>query len=59
MQRTLDDVSQQLDKTGETAGQLLAEEGVSERYLATLAFTCKAMADVGAPAPDPWLASLD
>ncbi|GHC62694.1 hypothetical protein [Streptomyces flavofungini] len=58
MQRTLEDVTQQLETTGETAGRLLAEEGVSERYLATLAFTYKAMADIGAPAPVPWLARL-
>ncbi len=57
-QRTLQDFTQRLDASGEAAGRLLAEEGVSERYLATLALTYSAMAAGGAPAPVPWLARL-
>ncbi|PHQ51300.1 hypothetical protein BLA24_16300 [Streptomyces cinnamoneus] len=57
-QRTLEDVTRKLDESGEAAGALLADEGVSERYLAMLAATYKGMADTGAPAPVPWLARL-
>lgn len=57
-QRTLEDVTRKLEESGEAAGTLLANEGVSERYLAMLAATYKGMADSGAPAPVPWLARL-
>ncbi|MFJ7155844.1 hypothetical protein ACIQUQ_12970 [Streptomyces sp. NPDC101118] len=57
-QRTLEDFTRKLDVLGETAGRLLAEEGVSERYLATLSMTYASMAEGGAPAPVPWLARL-
>ncbi|MFC5148087.1 hypothetical protein [Streptomyces aureoversilis] len=57
-QRTLEDVAQRFNEAGEAAGLLLANEGVSERYLVMLAATYKAMADSGAPAPVPWLARL-
>ncbi|MCX5124882.1 hypothetical protein OG898_16480 [Streptomyces sp. NBC_00193] len=57
-QRTLEDLSRQVEATGEAAGRLLAAEGVSERYLATLTLAYSAMAESGAPAPIPWLARL-
>ncbi|MGW7364818.1 hypothetical protein ACWGI8_15645 [Streptomyces sp. NPDC054841] len=57
-QRTLEDVARKLKESGEAAGQLLANEGLSERYLAMLAVTYTGMADSGAPAPVPWLARL-
>ncbi|MFG2141656.1 hypothetical protein [Streptomyces sp. NPDC048650] len=57
-QQTLQDYAQRLSASAEAAGQLLAAEGVSKRYLATLAATYAAMADSGAPAPVPWLARL-
>ncbi|WP_405019059.1 hypothetical protein OHV05_21035 [Kitasatospora sp. NBC_00070] len=55
---TLEDLTQKLNGMGEAAGLLLANEGVSEQYLAMLAATYKVMADTGAPAPVPWLARL-
>ncbi|WKK21553.1 hypothetical protein QZH56_22170 [Streptomyces olivoreticuli] len=57
-QRTLEEFARRLDEAGEAAGRILAAEGVSERYLATLAATYTGMADGGAPAPVPWLARL-
>ncbi|MGC2998603.1 hypothetical protein ACPF8X_09515 [Streptomyces sp. G35A] len=57
-QRTLDEVAAKLNEMGEAAGLALEGEGVSERYLALLAATYTAMADMGAPAPVPWLARL-
>ncbi|MFI7344396.1 hypothetical protein ACIBUY_41425 [Streptomyces sp. NPDC050085] len=58
MQSTLEDAAQRLSESGERAGRLLADEGVSERYLALLAATYKGMADAGAPAPVRWLARV-
>lgn len=57
-QQTLEDVTRLLDASGEAAGNLLADEGVSERYLAALAATYAAMAESGVRAPVPWLARL-
>ncbi|WP_326629766.1 MULTISPECIES: hypothetical protein [unclassified Streptomyces] len=57
-QRTLEDVTLKLNESGGVAGLLLANEGVSERYLAKLAVTYKGMADSGADAPVSWLARL-
>ncbi|KUN78353.1 hypothetical protein [Streptomyces griseoruber] len=50
-QSTLETAAKKLTESGEAAGLLLASEGVSERYLAMLASTYKAMADTGAVAP--------
>lgn len=49
---------QEFDESAERAGRLLAEEGVSERYLAVLAATYKQLADAGDPAPVRRLARL-
>ncbi|MFF3466997.1 hypothetical protein [Streptomyces sp. NPDC002619] len=57
-QSTLENRSKQLNEMGEAASLLLANEGVSERYLAMLASTYKAMADSGAVAPVRHLARL-
>ncbi|MEV0414616.1 hypothetical protein AB0I68_28360 [Streptomyces sp. NPDC050448] len=57
-QRTLEELSRLVESTGEAAGRLLASEGVSERYLATLTLAYSSMAESGAPAPVPWLARL-
>lgn len=57
-QRTLEDTAKKLRESGEAAGLLLANEGVSERYLALLASTYKNMADRGAVAPVRQLATL-
>ncbi|MFE3763773.1 hypothetical protein ACFXPI_18695 [Streptomyces sp. NPDC059104] len=57
-QRTLEDVTRRWDASGEAARLVLAAEGVSERYLATLAVAYAAMAESGAPAPVPRLAQL-
>lgn len=54
----MEDIANKLTESGEAAGLLLANEGVSERYLVMLATTYKSMADMGAPAPIPWLARL-
>lgn len=58
LQRGLAEVEGKLEEAGASAGLLLASEGVSETYLAMLAATYKAMADLGAPALVPWLARL-
>ncbi|RLV08466.1 hypothetical protein CTZ27_06595 [Streptomyces griseocarneus] len=57
-QQTLEEFAKRLNEAGEAAGHILATEGVSERYLVTLAATYTSMADGGAPAPVPWLARL-
>lgn len=57
-QSVLETRSKQLNEIGEAAGLLLANEGVSERYLAMLASTYKAMSDSGAVAPVRQLARL-
>ncbi|WP_234021667.1 hypothetical protein [Streptomyces sp. 351MFTsu5.1] len=58
LQQGREEVTAKVEKAGEAAGVLLADEGVSEPYLAMLAATYKTMADMGAPAPVPWLARL-
>ncbi|EOT03682.1 hypothetical protein [Streptomyces noursei] len=55
-QEVLTDVSKALSQGCETARVLLENEGVSETYLAMLAFIYKGMADSGAVAPVRWLA---
>ncbi|WP_369259934.1 hypothetical protein [Streptomyces sp. R35] len=57
-QSVLDDTAKKLTESGEAAGLLLANEGVSDRYLALLAVTYKNMADKGAVAPVQRLAAL-
>ncbi|MHB9753391.1 hypothetical protein ACYBSK_03285 [Streptomyces sp. BYX5S] len=57
-QSVLGDEARKHTQSGEAAGLLLANEGVSERYLALLAATYKGMADVGAVAPVRQLARL-
>ncbi|MFP3992013.1 hypothetical protein U9R90_31975 [Streptomyces sp. E11-3] len=58
LQQGMKEVTAKVEQAGEAAGLLLADEGVSEPYLAMLAATYKTMADMGAPAPVPWLARL-
>lgn len=57
-QSVLEDAAKTLAESGETAGLLLANEGVSEHYLAVLSFTYASMADMGAVAPVARLAKL-
>ncbi|MFJ8471513.1 hypothetical protein [Kitasatospora sp. NPDC094011] len=57
-QEVLTGLTERIDASGEAAALLLANEGVSERYLVMLASLYKHMADTGAPAPIPWLARL-
>ncbi|MFJ2778564.1 hypothetical protein [Kitasatospora sp. NPDC087315] len=57
-QQTFEELAQSFTASGEAAGLLLANEGVSERYLVMLAATYKAMSDTGFPAPIPRLAQL-
>lgn len=57
-QSVLEDTAKALTESGEAAGLLLADEGVSERYLAVLSFTYASMADMGSPAPVRRLAKL-
>ncbi|MEE4424870.1 hypothetical protein [Streptomyces bugieae] len=57
-QSTLENTAKKLSESGEAAGLLLANEGVSERYLVLLAATYKALADTGAVAPVRHLARL-
>lgn len=57
-QSVLEDTAKALTESGETAGLLLANEGVSQRYLAVLSFTYASMADMGAVAPVRRLAKL-
>ncbi|MER6333011.1 hypothetical protein ABT298_27565 [Streptomyces sp. NPDC001034] len=54
----MEEVTAKVEEAGSSAGLLLANEGVSEPYLAMLAATYKTMADLGAPAPVRWLARL-
>ncbi|MFC8928716.1 hypothetical protein ACFXGD_16510 [Streptomyces albidoflavus] len=58
LQEGMADVTAKVEQAGEAAGLLLTNEGVSAPYLAMLAATYKSMADMGAPAPVPWLARL-
>lgn len=58
LQQGMEEVTAKVEEAGSSAGLLLANEGVSETYLAMLAATYKTMADLGAPAPVPWLARL-
>lgn len=58
LQQGMEEVTAKVEEAGSSAGLLLASEGVSEPYLAMLAATYKTMADLGAPAPVPWLARL-
>ncbi|MFD9845872.1 hypothetical protein [Streptomyces parvus] len=57
-QRTLGEVTGRLNEMGEAAGLALKGEGVSGQYLTLLAATYTAMADIGSPAPVPWLSRL-
>ncbi|MBZ2408015.1 hypothetical protein HX747_09690 [Streptomyces sp. L06] len=57
-QHTWEDVVRMLTESGEAAGHLLANEGVSERYLATLAAVYKEMSDKAVCAPVSWLGRL-
>ncbi|MFH9074819.1 hypothetical protein [Streptomyces alboflavus] len=57
-QRAMEGVGQKIDQAGLAAGRELARAGVSELYLSLLAATYKSMADMGAPAPIPWLSRL-
>jgi hypothetical protein len=58
LQQGMEEVTAKVEEAGSSAGLLLADQGVSETYLAMLAATYKTMADMGAPAPVPWLARL-
>ncbi|MFJ8140473.1 hypothetical protein [Streptomyces sp. NPDC096013] len=58
LQQGMAEVTAKVEEAGSSAGLLLADQGVSETYLAMLAATYKTMADTGAPAPVPWLARL-
>ncbi|PWG07214.1 hypothetical protein DF268_44455 [Streptomyces sp. V2] len=58
LQQAMAEASGAVEEAGVSAGLLLANQGVSEAYLAMLAATYKTMADLGAPAPVPWLARL-
>lgn len=57
-QRTLEEMAGKLNEMGEAARLVLEGEGVSERYLTLLAAAYTAMADLGTPAPVPWLSRL-
>jgi len=58
LQQGVQEAAGKVEEAGSSAGLLLANGGVSEIYLAMLAATYKTMADMGAPAPVPWLARL-
>lgn len=58
LQQGMGEVTAKVEEAASSAALLLTNEGVSESYLAMLATTYKTMADLGAPAPVPWLARL-
>ncbi|WP_370419569.1 hypothetical protein AB8O64_14625 [Streptomyces sp. QH1-20] len=55
---TFREINEAVETTGEAAGLALANEGVSERYLALLSLGYCQMTVMGAPRPVDWLARL-